>query len=81
MNFRVAVAFAEPVSNPRAFWQARFYDFNVYTNKKKREKLEYLHRNPVTRGLVEHPKDWAWSSWPFYAKNETGLVGIDTVAE
>jgi len=61
------------------FWQPRFYDFNVYSAKKKREKLEYMHANPVTRGLVQHPKDWPWSSFSFYAKGETGLVAIDPV--
>jgi putative transposase len=50
----------------RAFWQGRFYDFNVYTRGKKTEKLNYMHANPVIRGLVEHPKDWRWSSWGFY---------------
>jgi len=37
----------------RSFWQARFYDFNVYSQKKKLEKLDYIHANPVTRKLVE----------------------------
>ena len=27
----------------RAFWQARFYDFNVWTTKKRFEKLRYMH--------------------------------------
>jgi putative transposase len=40
----------------RAFWQARFYDFNVWTTKKRIEKLRYMHRNPVKRGLVEAPE-------------------------
>jgi putative transposase len=61
------------------FWQARFYDFNVYSHKKKNEKLEYMHANPVIRGLVKHPKDWPWSSFSFHAKGEPGLVEIDTV--
>jgi putative transposase len=61
------------------FWQAGFYDFNVYSRKKKREKLEYMHANPVTRGLVQHPKDWPWSSFSFYGNGETGLVAIDPV--
>ena len=61
------------------FWQPRFYDFNVYSAKKKREKLEYMHGNPVTRGLVEHPKDWPWSSFSFYARGEMGLVPVDLV--
>ena len=74
-------AFPEPVGNTRSFWQARFYDFNIYTNRKKREKLHYLHRNPLTRGLVKHPKDWPWSSWSFYGMGVPGLVGIDIVPE
>lgn len=62
-----------------SFWQERFYDFNVYSHEKKKEKLEYMHANPVNRGLVKHPKDWAWSSFLFYAKDEAGLVEIDAV--
>ena len=35
------------------FWQARYYDFNVCSRELKiREKLRYMHRNPVKRGLV-----------------------------
>ena len=35
-----------------SFWQARYYDFNVWSEKKFVEKLRYIHRNPVRRGLV-----------------------------
>jgi putative transposase len=69
--------FREPSQPLRGFWQARFYDFNVYTEKKKKEKLEYMHGNPVTRKLVSHPKDWAWSSWSNYAKEGQGLIPVD----
>jgi putative transposase len=62
------------------FWQPRFYDFNVYSAKKRREKLEYMHANPVTRELVQDPKDWPWSSFSYYAKGETGFLPIDPVA-
>ena len=41
---------------PRAFWQPRFYDFNVHTRGKQIEKLNYMHANPVKRRLVQHPK-------------------------
>jgi putative transposase len=60
-----------------AFWQRRFYDFNVWREKKLKEKLHYMHRNPVDRKLVQHPQDWPWSSWSFYAKGEQGLIRID----
>src|SRR5215469_7264480 len=43
---------------PPAFWLPRYYDFNVYSHKKKIEKLRYMHRNPVKRGLVELPEQW-----------------------
>jgi REP-associated tyrosine transposase len=69
--------FEEMEGPPRAFWEARFYDFNVYTKGKKTEKLNYMHANPVTRRLVKHPEEWPWSSWSFYRKGELGLVHID----
>jgi len=34
------------------FWQKRYYDFNY---PQFGEKLRYIHRNPVTRGLCERP--------------------------
>jgi hypothetical protein len=35
------------------FWQRRYYDFNVWSEEKRVEKLRYMHRNPVTRDLAE----------------------------
>lgn len=52
---------------PKPFWQRRFYDFNVWSWKKKNEKLNYMHFNPVKRGLVKHPKGWKGSSFGFYS--------------
>src|ERR1700733_6593473 len=61
----------------RAFWQARFYDFNVWTTKKRVEKVRYIHRNPVKRGLVEAPEQWRWSSYRFYFLGEAGPVKVN----
>jgi putative transposase len=61
------------------FWQPRFYDFNVYSSYKVREKLEYMHANPVKRGLVKNPSAWMWSSFLFYEKGQAGLITIDPV--
>ncbi len=58
-------------------WQKRFYDFNVWTSAKRVEKLRYMHRNPVKRGLVERPEDWKWSSFRSYAYGEEGLVQVN----
>ena len=59
------------------FWQARFYDFNVWTEKKRIEKLRYIHRNPVARGLVESPEQWPWSSFRWYSSVEAGPVKMN----
>ncbi len=78
---QLALQFPEPQTGEKHFWQRRFYDFNVWSEKKLREKLNYMHRNPVERKLVGHPKDWPWSSFSFYAKGEAGLIGVDSVAD
>jgi putative transposase len=63
-------------SEQRPFWTARYYDFNVFTEAKRMEKLGYIHRNPVKRGLVEQPEDWRWSSYRYYQTGEQGRVKI-----
>jgi putative transposase len=57
-------------------WQKRFYDFNVWNARKQIEKLRYMHRNPVKRGLVERPEQWKWSSFRAYFYGETGPVRV-----
>jgi putative transposase len=59
------------------FWQARFYDFSVWTTKKRVEKLRYMHRNPVKRGFVSSAEEWRWSSYCFYFLNEAGPVRVN----
>jgi putative transposase len=61
-----------------SFWQARYYDFNVWSERKFVEKLRYIHRNPVERGLVARPEDWVWSSFRHYLNGETGVVEIES---
>ena len=62
---------------PEHVWQRRFYDFNVWTEKKRVEKLRYMHRNPVKRGLVLEPEQWRWSSFRWYAMREQGTVKVN----
>jgi putative transposase len=63
----------------RSFWQRRFYDFNVWSRKKKIEKIHYMHMNPLKRGLVSHPKDWRWSSFANYQGLPTAAIQIDAM--
>ncbi|MGH9530563.1 MAG: hypothetical protein ACRD2S_11680 [Terriglobales bacterium] len=58
-------------------WQHRFYDFVEFTEKKRIEKLRYMHRNPVKRGLVLKPGQWKWSSFRHYANDEREPVLVE----
>jgi len=58
-------------------WQRRFYDFVVWSERKRVEKLRYMHHNPVKRGLVLEPEQWAWSSFRHYAYEERGPVLVN----
>ena len=73
---QLSLRFPELSSLPRRFWQRRYYDFNVYSRRKLREKLDYMHANPVKERLVRDPRDWPWSSWSFYVGKEA-LLSID----
>ena len=61
----------------RRFWQVRYYDFPVWSEKKRVEKLRYIHRNPVERGLCQRPEDWRWSSFLPWATGCEGRVEIE----
>ena len=61
-----------------SFWQPRYYDFNVWSEAKRIEKLRYIHRNPVRRGLVTRPEDWRWSSFRHYVSGDVGVVEIES---
>ena len=69
---RLALRAAEP------FWQERYYDFNVYSAQKRTEKLRYMHRNPVTRGLTASAEEWQWSSFRHYATGVEGVVEVES---
>ena len=59
------------------FWQARYYDFRVFTEEKRAEKIEYMHWDPVKRGLVERMEQWRWSSYRSYRTAEEGPVRVE----
>lgn len=50
---------------------ARFHHVHVTTDEQVHAALRYVALNPVRAGLVEHPRDWPWSS---FAALTAGLV-------
>jgi hypothetical protein len=62
-------------------WQKTFYDFNIYSEEKLREKLNYIHWNPVRAKLCAKPEDWLWSSYTFYEDGISGKIQIDHIGQ
>ncbi|USN99913.1 MAG: transposase [Phycisphaeraceae bacterium] len=60
------------------FWQpGGGYDRNIIGGDELDEKVGYIHENPVRRGLVSRPTDWAWSSARRYSGDREGQLHID----
>jgi putative transposase len=63
---------------PAPYWQARYYDRNIWSAQELQEKLHYIHQNPVRRGLVERAEDWVWSSFRHHATGEERVVEVES---
>ncbi len=56
-------------------WQEGSHPECIEGDVMLRQKLEYIHNNPVKRGFVDDPEHWRWSSARCYAGCE-GLVEV-----
>jgi putative transposase len=57
------------------FWQeGPGYDRNTRDHGSLRKMIDYIHMNPVRRGLIDHPGAWRWSSWRHYEGEFDGTV-------
>ena len=61
----------------QSIWTPRGYDFNIDREKTLHEKLDYCHKNPVTRELVDAPEDWPWSSYRFYERGDESVLAMN----
>ena len=61
------------------FWQeGSGYDRDIVSGRYLEKAVEYLHANPVRRGLCPRPEEWRWSSWHHY-QGERQNPGLPTV--
>ena len=58
--------YAQAIDPREPFWQPKYYPFNLFTEKKAIEKLDYMHLNPVRAGLAGAATEWRWSSARYY---------------
>jgi len=56
------------------FWQPKSYVFHVHSERKLRQRPDYMHTNPVKAGLVQRTEDWRWSSARWYTRQQS--VGV-----
>jgi putative transposase len=64
----------------RLFWQSGGgYDRNIDEPTTLAREIEYLHMNPVRRGLVERAVDWNWSSAGWFEGRASALLAPDTI--
>jgi|WetSurMetagenome_2_1015567.scaffolds.fasta_scaffold20435_6 putative transposase len=60
------------------FWQpGPGYDRNLFSPQELREKIDYIHRNPLRRSLVRQPADWTWSSFHAWESGKDEPLPID----
>lgn len=62
------------------FWEAGGgFDHNLWHDKPLRVVVDYVHQNPVRRGLVDHPLDWPWSSARFWDGRDDVPIRMDPI--
>ncbi|TQV62358.1 MAG: transposase [Halothiobacillaceae bacterium] len=58
------------------FWQEGSHAEMIFSEVVMRQKLDYIHQNPVKRGYVELPEHWRYSSARNYLE-QPGLIEVD----
>ncbi len=66
---------AERIDREYQFWQEGSHPQVIEGEEMLRQKLNYIHQNPVKRGYVDESEHWRWSSARNYAGRE-GLVDV-----
>jgi len=60
-------------------WQEGYKPKEIFGYKMLKQKIEYIHLNPVKKGLVTEPSDWGYSSAGFYEKGIEGVIKLDEI--
>jgi putative transposase len=77
----VVPKYAAKIPPAEPFWQPKYYPFNLYSAHKAREKLEYMHHNPVRAGLVARASEWRWSSAAFFEGGRDVGIPLEWIFE
>lgn len=62
-------------------WQDDFHPEAIYSEKFLQQKIDYIHFNPVRRGLVSKPEAWVYSSASNYLLDDETIITVDKFLE
>ncbi len=60
-------------------WQEGYHPELIESDGMLRQKMEYIHNNPVKRGLVAAPEHWLYSSARNYLVGDSSVIELDTL--
>jgi putative transposase len=62
-------------------WQDGFFDENIYTREFLNQKVQYIHYNPVRKGMVADPEEYIYSSARRFVSGGEGALELDALGE
>ncbi len=71
--------YRERISDARTLWARGYDDVPVPGSDAARTKIEYMHFNPIRRGLVNEPSEYRWSSIHDYYGSRQGIITVSLV--
>jgi len=74
---KLALVHPQKRQHTHSVWQKDPSVIDLWSHKFVRQKLNYLHLNPVRAGLCQHPAEWKWSSYRAYLPHQQGEVPIE----
>ena len=79
LKSRTAAPFERTRDSIDTLWQRSYHDFICRRARDFSNKLTYIHENPKAAALVQHPRDWRWSSYLYYEQRARLPVPPDAV--
>ena len=67
------------VQSEYQLWQEGFHPKLIISEKEFLQKLDYIHRNPISDGIVEEPYKWKYSSYNNYYGGDI-IIGLDILS-
>ena len=67
----------QPRESSSELWKEQARAIGILNERTLRTKINYIHSNPVKRGLCAAPEEWLWSSWRNYYLDDDSIFRID----